>query len=145
MFFVNKSFKKSRIMSKIERLELADVFKKPSINVVRMMEDGEKYRNKRKKLYHQLFECMMNMDGYRESLIKYNLTEIELARMAEVIQTKIMHFVPYMNLKQGTDYLPVALVSLGRPLDYLLLHKEEILAWKSKNIDDYIRTAIELL
>ena len=144
MSLLGNSFKKSGIMRKIERLEIAELNKQHrELDFFKLKEQKEKYQQKRHELYHQLYICMTKMEGYKQIFLKYQVTDNELAKMADVILDVLLaNFKP---LKIGMDYLPVSLISFEAPLDYLMQYKEIIMKNRANDNMTYISEAVSLL
>lgn len=129
-----KSFKKSKIMKKIERLKMM------KLNI-HSFEDFSQYTKRHEKLsdcYSQLFACMQEMDGYREILAYYQTSAAELNEISDRIA-----LTGYDYYRQY--YIPVALVSLGKPLAYILENKHIILERGTSEIIELIENAVCLI
>lgn len=111
-----KTIKKTILMNKITKIMTDDtsISQKLKKNTVMGV------LNERSQVFKKLYRHMLSMPGYSQILRKHNATAADLEKLSSLIQ-----WMGYEYFKN--DYLPVALVSFGNPLDFLLTHRQEIL------------------
>lgn len=124
------SFKKSRIMKRIERIQRTPINAK---SFRQMMETGDK----EEEAFEDLFRCMQQMPGYTEIIQIHRTSPKEIYK----ISSRISLAYDYMN----GHYLPVALVSYGNTLDFILCNKDSILNFGISEIESVVEQAITLL
>lgn len=108
-----KSFKKTFLMFKITMI-MTDTT--PVSDRIRK-KGYWKYMHELDEAFEKLFNHMMTMRGYYEILSSHNATSQDLSKIAWRI-----YLSGYEYYKK--DFLPIALVSFGDSLDYLLDNKE---------------------
>ena len=125
------SAKKTKTMNKIAKLML-----NPDLSSLqKIMSD----RGKAKKLFDLHYQTMSLMPGFLDILEKHNATSKDLMEIAYRVQC-----AGYMFADNG-DYIPVAVVSFGEALDFVLTHKEKILNYSYEEVIEVVEEAVELL
>lgn len=114
MGVLRNSNKKSKAMKKaIGIMRLRKKFRSP--------DDLNKLEEKEKIAFQELFDSMKAMGGLLPVVIEtYHTSPEELRHLANRI-----HDSGYEFYRQ--DFLPVALISFGKPLSYILDNKSQIL------------------
>lgn len=137
--FLAKSFKKTRIINRIVKLMNTSItdFKAKNSNLG-MFEAVQKKAEMLDEEFDELFNCMMSMDGLNVVLQKHNTSGKELNQISSRILCAGYGF-------QGKDFLPVALVSFGNTLDYILTNKNEILNYSNDEIKKVVEVARKML
>ena len=125
------SVKKTKTMNKIAKLML-----NPNLSSLqKIMREKEKID----KAFESLYRTMSLMPGFSDILEKHNARSEDLKKIAYRVL-----LAGYMFAKNG-DYIPVAVISFGKPLDHVLTHKEKIVNYSNKEIIEVIEETITLL
>ena len=111
-----RSVKKTITMNKITKMMLDPMaaFRRDGVRGM-MSADVEL-----EALFNSLYSIMLDMPGYKDILLRHNTNGNELKLIANRVACAGFDF-------QGGDFLPVALLSFGQPLDVMLSHRDEIL------------------
>ncbi len=135
MFFkiLFKSIKKNYLVIKLTDIMTDETPMSAQIATYGLYE----FLNRRTTAVENLYNHMITMPGYREILMKHNATAHDLGEISSFI-----HMEGYEYYKR--DYLPVALISFGPPLDYLLTNKKHLLTDKNTR-RHHIDNSINLL
>lgn len=132
---------KSSIMKQIEKMD------KDALNMTkeqmhdRLFESEEKQEkrvNTENQLYSDLYDCMFEMPGFHDILEQHHATP----EMLKALENRIK-LIGYPDMKGY--YIPVALISLGKPLNFILSNKEDILHSDIYTIQKITNQAIQLL
>lgn len=97
------------------------------------------HQEKIDRAFDALFRAMNSMPGFSDILKKYNATSSDLEKIAS--RTHLAGF----SFADNGDYIPVAVVSFGRPLEYVLMNEDKILNYSYKEVSEVIENAIPLL
>ena len=126
MGLIRKSFRKSRAMKKAEAIMCEEYSSFAGIM---------KQHDRKNEAFKELYAAMYDMPQFKG--IIETTTPDEILRIADSISL--------IYDRQGTDFLPVALVSFPRPLSYLLQHKQIVIEKGQTDWEDIITQAISLL
>jgi hypothetical protein len=132
-----KAIKKALIMNRIERL-----YNKP-LNIEEMISQViNREKSEINKAIEDLYKCMLSTPGYKEILQNHGTTSEELKK----IYSRILLIIPRIGgAYQKMLFVPVALISYGKPLNFILDNKELILSNNSDVMKDVVKQAINLL
>ena len=126
-----KSAKKTSIMNRIAKLMIAPV----PMNGQEMFKQGERLSVEFEKLY----EILLKFPGYVEIIQKHHATSKDLESIAWRALCSGYQFAP------NGDFVPVAVVSIGPALDFVLSAKEEILNYGYAEARTVFNEAVKLL
>ena len=129
-FFAN-SYKKTMVMNR-----LASLMMNPVLTDLQSIMNHSQQIN---KSFESLYSVMASMPGFSDILKKHHATSLDLKEIATKTQA-----AGYMIADNG-DYIPVAVVSFGKPLDYVLTHKAVFYEYNHKEIIRVIDAAIPML
>ena len=91
------------------------------------------------KAFDKLYNIMKTIPGYSNILENHNATSEDLRKIAIMTQ-----MAGYTFARNG-DYIPVAVISFGHALNYVLTHKDKIVNYSDAETIEVIDVAITLL
>ena len=91
------------------------------------------------KAFDELYAQMKAMPGFSDILNKHNAPSNDLKEIASRTQLAGYSFA------SNRDFIPVAVVSFGSALDYVLTNKDKILNYTYEEVCDVIDIAVTLL
>lgn len=128
--FLLQSAKKTALMESIARLMLE---KPDDSDFIKLSNHQAKVR----AYFNPLYQHLLTMGGYSDILSAANATLDDLYRLAVYLQSAGFAFL-------GRDYLPVALVSFGPPLEYLLGVRRYVFSGTENEIRTIGQRAVEI-
>lgn len=129
------SMQKSEIMKKIEKYEKERASALENGNISKYLYSS---KDMELELFTELYDCMNKMPVFHEILEAHNVTP----KLLKSLEGRIA-LAGFPDMKGY--YIPVALVSLKKPLNYILENKDVLLNHGINEIRPIVRDAIQFL
>lgn len=129
--FFSVSANKTKRMKKIERLMTSTSFT--------TVEKAIEHDSDLAQAFERLYETLCRVPRCAETLLEHQATSTDLKKISSRIQ-----LAGYAYDENG-DYLPVAIISFFRPLDYVLSNKDKIFNYGYREVREVTDAAIHML